>query len=398
MKIALPIPSFLPSLGGAEIGLHNIALQLLAKGHTPTVITSYKHVRELRRQDRKLPYRVIAYPPKVLTLRKTHTKIGRFVLNQFHCFLQARYGFDFWHATFGYPVGVSVVEFCLSKSIPHLVRCVGEDIQVDEQIGYGMRLDQFVDADIRRWLPRARTLVAITDSVKDEYAAIGATNIVKIPNGVNVERFQNYKPTVDLRAQLNIEKDDFVFLCFGRQHPKKNFKQVIRAVAGLKSRTKAGFVVVIAGSGVDQLKPEVEKWRVSDIVRLHVPSKPSQSDIKTDLPDENVLDCYKMADAFVMPSIVETFGIVMIEAMASDLPVIAANSPGCRDVIENGKFGAIYDGSLLGLEQRMEEFLYSSELRIRLRNAGRKHVLQFDWSNVVDRYLELYRSQKLVQI
>ena len=67
-KIALPTPSFLPAIGGAEVGLHNIAKTLKAKGHEPYVITSFTHAMSLRQMMVQIPYTVLYYPPKLLDI------------------------------------------------------------------------------------------------------------------------------------------------------------------------------------------------------------------------------------------------------------------------------------------------------------------------------------------
>ena len=51
------------------------------------------------------------------------------------------------------------------------------------------------------------------------------------------------------------------------------------------------------------------------------------------MPSTDLVEIYKIADTFVMPSLVETFGIVLVEAMASRLPIISTSAPGCVDVI-----------------------------------------------------------------
>ena len=51
LKVALPILSFLPNLGGMEVGLHNLATQLLKKGHQPIVITSYSIFKKLKKKE-----------------------------------------------------------------------------------------------------------------------------------------------------------------------------------------------------------------------------------------------------------------------------------------------------------------------------------------------------------
>lgn len=62
--IAFPISSFLPNLGGMEVGLHNIALRVKQRGYRSIVIAPYPHVRALKKQNWILPYEVIPFPPK----------------------------------------------------------------------------------------------------------------------------------------------------------------------------------------------------------------------------------------------------------------------------------------------------------------------------------------------
>ena len=68
MKIALPITSFLPNLGGMEVGVHNLAKNLLSLGHEPIVITSYSIFRKLKKKKISLPYKVIFFYPFILSI------------------------------------------------------------------------------------------------------------------------------------------------------------------------------------------------------------------------------------------------------------------------------------------------------------------------------------------
>ena len=67
-----------------------------------------------------------------------------------------KYKFDFWHATFIYPVGISIINFCNVKNINYLIRGVGEDIQIKKNINYGMRLNAKINNQIIKWLPKAK--------------------------------------------------------------------------------------------------------------------------------------------------------------------------------------------------------------------------------------------------
>ena len=198
LRIALPSSSFLPFLGGVEVGLHNLATRLVARGHQAVVVVPYLNYRRLRKKGWKFSYIIEHFPPKIFTVLRQWPWLGLHLLDRFLKKLQDRYEFDFWHGTMGYPTGVAVIHFARRHSgIRHLVRCAGEDIQRDDAIGYGVRLDRRIDRLIREWLPLADHLVAISDSVVDEYLALGVTDdrILRIPNGVDLERFARKWPT-----------------------------------------------------------------------------------------------------------------------------------------------------------------------------------------------------------
>ena len=54
---------------------------------------------------------------------------------------------------------------------------------------------------------------------------------------------------------------------------------------------------------------------------------------------------YNLSDCFIFPSNLETFGIVLVEAMMAGLPIITSDAPGCRDVVENENHGLIFNGN-----------------------------------------------------
>ncbi len=137
LKVALPILSFLPNFGGMEVGLHNLATQLSRKGHEPIVITSYKIYRKLKKKRYNLGYEVKSFPPFTFSLFKLSNYAGFVYFEKIFQFFNLKYKFDFWHITSAFPLGISFVNYAKKKKIPYLLRCVGEDIQLDEKIGYG---------------------------------------------------------------------------------------------------------------------------------------------------------------------------------------------------------------------------------------------------------------------
>lgn len=393
LTIALPISSFLPAVGGAEIALHNIASLLTAQGHRPVVISSYRHMKALRATGWRLPYEVAAYPPKVLTLHRTGGLMGRWLVQGTYRALQRRFKFDLWHATIGYPVGTSVIDFCCAHNIAHVVQCVGEDIQTQKDIAYGQRLDPQIDQDMRDWLPRADKLIAVTETITQEYLDLGChhSQIVQIPNGIDLSRFLAHQGKKE-QAQRGQDKK-FTFLALGRNHTTKNFTQLIKAAAKLAQKSQKKFEILIVGTGVEHLQDLIDEEAVSPLVTVIEPqeNKHTQNDIPL-FPSEEILDFYARADCFVMPSLVESFGLVTVEAMGAGLPIITNNSPGCRDVIRNGKDGLIYAGDLCSLVHALHQVLEDESLRGDLASRAQQRAGDFDWKIIVDSLNTLYQQ------
>jgi glycosyltransferase involved in cell wall biosynthesis len=397
LRIALPTSTFLPNLGGVEVGLHNIASRLLARGHLPVVITSYQHVQALRRLDWTLPYKVLSYPNHIWGALQRFTAPTLLVLDCFHAYLQAHYRFDFWHGTMGWPIGVSLVHFAKPRGIPHLVRCAGEDIQTLSSIAYGARQLPKIDQLVREMLPKADHLVAITESVAEEYRAIGArSNIVHIPNGVDCSRFARQTDRGRTRAALGVNEGEFLFLCVGRNHPKKGFTDLVRAAALIQRANGQQFRVAFVGAGCTDLLPLAQELGIADRIVARDAIGGTAGQQQLEVPDKALVDIYQSADAFVLPSLIETFGIVLVEAMAAGLPVITTDAPGCRDVVRAGRDGiAVPVGQPEALAGAMQELLRlpAGELS-RWSEKSRSRAAEFDWDLVVNRYIALYEDSR----
>ena len=396
LKIGLFSSSFLPSVGGVEVGLHNIAMFLKEKGHVPTVITAFSHANKIKSKKIKLPYKVIGYPPKVFSIMKILPSFSGRFLDFFYTYLHRKYRFDFWHATFIYPIGISIINFCNKKNINYLIRGVGEDIQIDKKLNYGMRLDKEINNIIVKKLSLAKNLVAVSKSIKIEYKKLNIpkNKILDIPNGINLKRITKFKHKKELRDELGIKKSSIVFLSIGRFHPKKNFELIIKAINNLKHKN-LNLKVLIAGVGVKNLNYLLEKYSLEKYIILYEPQYDftDKKKIELNFPSEEILSLYKLSNVFIMPSIIESFGIVTVEAMGFGLPIIINNSPGSRDVVRNGKDAFLFDGKIKSLQTAIENFYKKKSLRKKYANKSIIRSKDFDWSNVVDRYIRIYRRK-----
>jgi glycosyltransferase involved in cell wall biosynthesis len=115
------------------------------------------------------------------------------------------------------------------------------------------------------------------------------------------------------------------------------------------------------------------------------------------LPYHELVDAYGACDIYVLPSEYEAFGIVLLEAMASRRPVVAADVGGVSDVVVDGETGYLVRyGDRDAMRNALLRLLRDPDLRDRFGRAGRQRVeAYFTWDRVVDMLEEIYRELTL---
>ena len=397
LKIALLTSSFLPSIGGAQVGIHNIAIQLKKKGHIPIVVCPNRDKKALDKLKWRFNYEIVGFPSiayyGIRYFPNTVFKIFNFIFDN----LQSKYKFDFWHVTMAYPLGIIITKYAEKKKIKYLIRCAGEDIQASKKINYGYRLDAKINYLIKKWLKRSRCMIAISKTVYSEYKKIGIRNenIHYIPNGVDIERFSE-SPYVEkkIRKKYNIDKETFIFLSVGRNHPKKNFDFLIKAAKIIKSKNEKKFVIIIVGQGVSNMQKKINNLKLQKNFILLNEISSGKNINKPNIPSNDLISLYKLSNTFAFPSLMETFGIVLVEAMAAGLPIISLDAPGCRDVVRSGKDGILIKKfNPIEFAKAMEKIMNSKKLQNKYSKASLKRARYFSWSNVVNQYIDLYSKE-----
>ena len=95
-----------------------------------------------------------------------------------------------------------------------------------------------------------------------------------------------------------------------------------------------------------------------------------------------------------MTSYLETFGMVLIEAMASGLYIISSNSEGCRNVIEDYKNGILFEkGNTTDLVKKIMELIDNKKLQNEIYSNLTKSVKKYDWDNISNKYIKIYEDE-----
>ncbi len=196
-----------------------------------------------------------------------------------------------------------------------------------------------------------------------------------VPNYINIELFST-APEGTIRTNNEI-------LYIGRLEKRKGVKYLLMAFAELAEKDK-NVKLIIAGDGPERLKLE-QKVENNDIPRVKFLGAVSEKE-KMKLLHEAALFC--------SPAIYgESFGIVLLEAMASGLPTIAGDNPGYACVMKDrGLLSLVNVKDTVEFARRLEVMLHDQEVRKVWLNWANDEIQKYDLKKVMDQYEEVYKK------
>ncbi len=226
-------------------------------------------------------------------------------------------------------------------------------------------------------------------------------NVVTNYSGVHAGQAPNVlaEARARIRRKLGLTDTDVMFLFAGAIRPEKGVDYLARAFAQLAAE-HAGACLAIAGGSRLWIESgwlgggalETTEQQVQNILRPAIERR--RAFMLGIVSPADIGGYYAAADVFVLPSMFqETFGLVVLEAFAAGLPVVAFRSGGVPELVEDRKNGLLVaQGDEAALLAGMRELLLDPQLRARLRAEGRRTADQFSWEATVDRLEATYRG------
>ena len=174
-------------------------------------------------------------------------------------------------------------------------------------------------------------VVAPSESIAELLVRRGVTKpIVSIPTGVHIEEYAQGERS-EGRRRLGLPQRGLVIGHLGRLAPEKNLPFLARAVARfIKEQGKGMFLVVGTGPSEEEIRQIFDEAGLEK--SLHFAGK---------LQGRELVEAYKAMDVFAFASHSETQGMVLAEAMAAGVPVVAVDAPGAREVVHSGENGEL---------------------------------------------------------
>ena len=220
----------------------------------------------------------------------------------------------------------------------------------------------------------------------------GVKKVVIVNPGVEARKQENKKTRKqdELRNKYNLE-NKIILLSVGRLVKRKGFDKVIESLPEvLRAAPNLAYVILGDGPEIENLKFKIENLALKE-----------NTIIITDADDDKKNLWYKISDIFIMPSRniggdFEGFGIVFLEANLAGKPVIAGDSGGIGDAVENGVNGLLVDpNDTNDITYAIIKLSKDEQLRKKLGEQGRVRAERdFNWKNQVERIYRIIKQKK----
>jgi len=298
------------------------------------------------------------------------------------------------HLSSGYGLLKALKKQGSSKPFIHTVHGVlADEYQQAKQNGYqsfrGRIANQFIRrlAKLEGETAKNATLIVTISKYSlanmQKYYDVDKAKVRIVPNGVDTEKFKPIENQQATKLQFGLD-DKPIVLFVGSLIPRKGLHFLVEAAKKVvKQQADAKFVIVGDGPLKNQLMSNLDKANLS-----------GNFTFLSGLSEAALVAVYSCADAFVLPSIQEGQGIVLLEAQASAKPVVAFDVGGVNEAVLRGETGLLVNrGNSDELADALLKLLSDKSLRERMGACGRRFVVDnFTWDICAEKMLAVYRE------
>jgi len=249
----------------------------------------------------------------------------------------------------------------------------------EDQLGRGYQLSTWIE---KVSIESADKIIAVSKLMKEDilrYFNVSEEKIVVIHNGIDLNKWK-YTPISDsLKKEYGIADDYILFV--GRPTPQKGMEYLVEAADDIPVQIVFGAVGADTKEYEERMMEKVKKKK--NIVWIHKLLK-----------EEEYVQLYSSAKVFVCPSIYEPFGIINLEAMACETPVVASAVGGIKEVVVHEQTGLLVEpGNPKQISDAVNRLLKDKDLAKKFGKNGRKRVEEkFSWTYIAKLTKDLYSS------
>lgn len=265
-----------------------------------------------------------------------------------------------------------------------------------EQLGGGYRISTWIE---RIAVLSADAIIAVSSGMREDllrlYPALDPSRVHVVRNGVDTEVWHPAGPmrAGSVLAELGVDPSRPIVVFVGRITRQKGVAHLVAAARQFSPDVQ---LVLCAGAPDTREIAEEIRTAIAGLAR----ARAGVFWIREMLPTGELREILSAASILVCPSVYEPLGIVNLEAMACETPVVASDVGGIPEVVLDGVTGSLvhYDpddpsGYRAGLAEAVNELLADPETARRYGRAGRQRCIEeFSWAHVAEQTLGIYRK------
>ena len=411
MKIVIATAVYYPMINGVAVFSHNLAVGLAKRGHEVMVICpsqtgkNYSRmedgvkVQHLKSIDVKVyPDQINGVPPKKHFLGvdwphlyyKNGLRVSVFPAREVRKALDAFHP-DVVLVQVSDPIGLSVVSYARKKGIPVVTTEHNQPEVFTEPLHIPSVVRKPVNAALSAYFRNRQsksdfvtmpTRQAIDNLILSHGKAFNVP-VAAVSNGVDLTNFKPGKASAEIYEKYGISKDALIVLYVGRVDPEKKVELVVEAFHKTH-RILPKTELVIVGDGVDKVRLEkmVRNSEFGGAVKL----------LGRVLPPD-LYELYKVGDVFATASEIETQGIVLIEAAATGLPLIAVDAGAVSEICVDKVNGFLCQpGDVDGISEAMVRILSDQKTRQKMSRESVKLAHEHDLDKTLDKFINIYNK------
>ena len=371
MRIGFFTDGFLPQPNGVATSVFESAKELERRGHEVWIIApSYPGYIDKSLNVIRLTSLKVFKEPEIRLALNLPDRAMRKVLSM---------DFDIIHGHSGGVVTLMGWEVARAKNVPFVVTYHTLWNRYTHYFLKGKVITpKMMERATKIFGNRIDFLIAPTGRVEQELVSYGVKKPIKVvPSGINIDKFKEGKGGY-LRTRLNLKKEP-ILLFVGRLGREKSIDFLIKSFRHVLTHEPSAHLVII-GEGPDKKKLQRQSLRLGVSKNTHFLGHIDNSEIHK---------AYKDASVFVFSSTTETQGLVVLEALASGVPVVALRDP-AYECIENGKNGFLVKKDPKEFAGKVVSILANKETRERMSESAVRSAEKFSVKSTVDQLENVY--------
>lgn len=371
MKIAIFSESFTPYVSGVSRSVEVLYKELNKLGHDVYVFSS-KYPGHVDTDDKII--RFPSFPsgyPKFRIAVPYWKKIPNI-------------DFDIIHSHSPFQLGLMSQRLAKKKNIPFVYSF---HTLFTEYLHYS-KIPRFISKPLfskylKNFCSRCNAIIAPGEKAKEYINNFAAQSLIEIiPSGIDVDDVLNSR-SIDIKREYNIPSNAKILIYVGRLSKEKNIPFIFKAFELVVQKYPNAFLLMVAGGPFEKKLKKLAKMLGISKNTIFVGQ----------IPHEKVFEYYKCANIFVFASKTETQGLVIAEAKACGLPVVAVNASGISEGIIDQVDGFLTSDDILSFSEKILFLLNNDSIRGKMgKNAVENSLKLFSSKTIAKRIESVYNA------